>query len=183
VNDEEPEVTVQPLHHVGYWVDDLDEAVDRAVRALGVGPFLVHRNIRFRSFVLADGTPITDPAYFDHTAAFASWGSIVLELGVVHAAHPDIVAAYGIRPGATGHVSWVVDDLDAESARLASLGCALIHTASLGAVNVAWHDGGDLFPHPIEVHLAGAPILGMHDRLAALARDWDGSEPLRPMGP
>ena len=174
---------MHPLHHVGYWVDDLDEAVDRAVRTLGVGPFLVHRNIRFLSFTLADGTEITEPAWFDHTAAFASWGSIVLELGVVHSADPWIIDAYRIRPGAVGHVSWVVDDLDAESARLTSLGCALIHTASLGAVNVAWHDGGELFPHPIEVHLAGAPILGMHDRLAALAQGWDGSDPQRPMGP
>ena len=49
--------------------------------------------------------------------------------------------------------------------------------------NVAWHDGGPLFPHPIEVHLAGPPILGMPGRLAALAEGWDGSEPLRPMGP
>lgn len=174
---------MHPVHHVGYWVDDLDEAVDRAVRSLGVGPFLVHRNIRFLSFTLADGTEVTDPEYFDHTAAFASWGPIVLELGVVHTAHPDIVAAYGIRPGAMGHVSWIVDDLVAESARLESLGCGLIHTASLGAVNVAWHDGGDLFPHPIEVHLAGAPILGMHDRLALLAQDWDGSDVLRPIAP
>ena len=79
---------MHPLHHVGYWVDDLDEAVDRAVRTLGVGPFLVHRNIRFASFTLADGTEITEPAWFDHTAAFASWGSIVLELGVVHSADP-----------------------------------------------------------------------------------------------
>ena len=47
---------MHPLHHVGYWVDDLDEAVDRAVRTLGVGPFLVHRNIRFLSFTLTDGT-------------------------------------------------------------------------------------------------------------------------------
>jgi catechol 2,3-dioxygenase-like lactoylglutathione lyase family enzyme len=177
---------MHPLHHVGYWVDDLDQAVDRAVRTLGVGPFLVHRHIRFQSFRLADGTEITDPAYFDHSAAFASWGSVVLELGVVHNAHPDIVAAYGIRTGASGqagHVSWVVDDLEAETARLAALGCPLIHTASLGAVNVAWHGGGPLFPHPIEVHLAGPQILGMAGRLAALADGWDESEPLRPMGP
>ena len=59
--------TLHPLHHVGYWVDDLDEAVDRAVRTLGVGPFLVHRHVRFESFRLADGTEITDPAYLDHT--------------------------------------------------------------------------------------------------------------------
>ena len=174
---------MHPIHHVGYWVDDLDEAVDRAARTLGVGPFLVHRSIRFQSFTLADGTEITDPAWFDHTAAFASWGSIVLELGVVHTADPWIVDAYGMSLGSVGHVSWVVDDLEAESARLESLGCALIHTSSLGAVNVAWHDGGEMFPHPIEVHRAGPPILGMRGRLTALAENWDGSDPLRPMAP
>ena len=174
---------MHPVHHIGYWVDDLEAAVDRAVAALGVGPFLVHRRIRFESFTLADGTAITDPAYLDHSAAFASWGSIVLELGEVHSADPALVAAYGIRAGGVGHVSWVVDDLLTETARLDALGCTLIHTASLGAVNVAWHDGGDLFPHPIEVHLAGAPILGMHDRLAQLADGWDGRDPLRPLAP
>ncbi len=89
----------------------------------------------------------------------------------------------GVRhpaPGAVGHVSWVVDDLAAESARLEALGCALIHTSSLGAVNVAWHDGGPLFPHPIEVHRAGPPILGMAGRLAALA---DGLGRHRPDAP
>ena len=172
-----------PLHHVGYWVDDLEEAVERAVRTLGVGPFLVHPHVRFESFTFADGREITDPEFFDHTAAFASWGSVVLELGVVHSADPEIVAAYGIRTGDVGHVSWVVDDVDVESARLESLGCRLIHTASLGAVSVAWHDGGELFPHPIEVHRAGAPILGMHPRLTALADGWDGTDPLRPMAP
>lgn len=174
---------MHPLHHVGYWVDDLGEAVDRAVRSLGVGPFLVHPHVRFDTFRLADGTEVTDPEYFDHTAAFASWGSIVLELGVVHSAHPDIVAAYGISTSGVSHVSWVVDDLAVETARLESLGCPLIHTASLEAVNVAWHEGGSLFPHPIEVHLAGPPILGMKPRLDGLADGWDGSSPMRPMAP
>ena len=180
---------MHPLHHVGYWVDDLDEAVARAVDTLGVGPFLVHRHVRFASFTLADGTEVTDPDHFDHTAAFAAWGPVVLELGQVHTVHPDLAAAYGLpgaagpRPGQVGHVSWVVDDLAAETERLEALGCPLIHTSNLGAVSVAWHQGGPLFPHPIEVHLAGAPILGMHGRLTALAQGWDGSQPMRPMGP
>ena len=169
------------LHHVGYWVADLAEAVDRATRALGVGPFLVHDHVRFDSFDLADGTSITDPDYFDHTAAFAAWGSVVLEFDEVHRAHPDLAAAYGIRTDGIGHVSWVVEDLAAESARLQALGCALIHTAGLGDVSVAWHDGGPLFPHPVEVHRAGAPIVGLHGRLTALAEGWDGRDPLRPM--
>jgi hypothetical protein len=75
----------------------------------------------------------------------------------------------------------VAEDLEAESAGLESLGCPLIHTAGLGAVAVAWHEGGDMFPHPIEVHRAGPPILGMHPRLAALADGWDGTDPMRPM--
>jgi catechol 2,3-dioxygenase-like lactoylglutathione lyase family enzyme len=172
---------MRPIHHVGYWVDDLDAAVERAVRTLGVGPFLVHRHVTFETFRLADGTEVTDPAYLDHSAAFASWGSVVLELAEIHTCAPTLHAAYGVRTGHVGHVSWVVDDLAAESARLEAAGCALIHTASSGEVRVAWHDGGPLFPHPIEVHGAGAPILGMAGRLAALADGWDGADPMRPI--
>jgi len=166
---------------VGYWVRDLDQAVSVAVRTLGVGPFLVHRDIRFDSFRLADGTEVSDPSYLDHSAAFAAWGPIVLELGQIHSVAPELAAAYGVsRPG-PGHVSWLVDDLDAESVRLEAVGCRLIHTASIGAVNVAWHDGGSMFAHPIEVHRVSAPIVGMHARLSALAADWDGREAQLPM--
>jgi hypothetical protein len=68
------------MHHVGYWVPDLEKAAERAAATLGVGPFLVHRHVRFEEFRLADGTLITDPAYLDHSAAFAAWGPVVLEL-------------------------------------------------------------------------------------------------------
>ena len=47
-------------------------------------------------------------------------------------------------------------------------GCRQINTARSGPISVAWHDGGPLFPHPIEVHQRGDVITGMHDRLAAL---------------
>ena len=66
---------MHPIHHVGYWVDDLDEAVDRAVHTLGVGPFLVHRHVSFESFVLADGTvigfEIAQDAYMDEAPPWA----------------------------------------------------------------------------------------------------------------
>jgi catechol 2,3-dioxygenase-like lactoylglutathione lyase family enzyme len=199
------------LHHVGYWVPDLGVAVEHARRTLGIGPFLVARHVRFDTFRLADGTAIMDPGYLDHSAAFAAWGPIVLELAEVHSIDDALAAAYRIGPDRigpdrigpnrigpdrigsartgsarvgsdrTGHVAWVVDDLAAEIDRLDAAGCRLIHTAASGAVEVAWFDGGPLFPHPIEVHRAGPPILGMHERLATLARDWDGADPLRPI--
>ncbi len=98
-----------------------------------------------------------------------------MELGQVHAIDDRLAAAYGIAPaaysaapGSVSHVSWVVPDVEQESARLARLGCRPINTARSGPISVAWHDGGPLFPHPIEVHQHNEVIAGMHDRLAAL---------------
>ena len=98
-----------------------------------------------------------------------------MELGQVHAIDDRLAAAYGIAPaaygvapGAVSHVSWVVPDVEQESARLARLGCRPINTARSGPISVAWHDGGPLFPHPIELHQHNDVIAGMHDRLAAL---------------
>jgi hypothetical protein len=86
----------------------------------------------------------------------------------VHVIDDCLAAAYGVAPGAVSHVSWMVPDLAQESARLARLGCRPINTARSGQISVAWHDGGPLFPHPIEVHQRNDAIAGMHGRLAAL---------------
>ena len=152
-------------------VDDLDTALKRWGRDLGVGSFQPIEHVPFDSFVLTvDGQRYED-VVFDHSAAFAAWGPIVVELNEVHAIDDRLAAAYGLVPGAVSHVSWVVPDAAEESARLAGLGCRLINTARSGPISVAWHDGGPLFPHPIEVHQHNDVIAGMHGRLAALRAD------------
>lgn len=172
------------LHHIGYWVDDLGAAVARAARDLGIGPFLVHDHITFDSFEYGPSIASRpDPVVFDHSAAFAAWGPLVVELGQVHAIDPGLAAAYGVAPGVVSHVSWIVDDLATEAQRLTDLGCRLINTARTGPIHVSWHTGGDLFPHPIEVHEANPAILGMHPRLCALMASWDGHELMQPMRP
>ena len=160
---------MQHLHHVGYWVDDLDSALTRWGQDLGVGPFQVIEHVPFEEFVLVvDGQEHRD-VVFDHSAAFAAWGPVVVELNQVHAIDDRLAAAYGLAPGAVSHVSWVVPDVAQESARLARLGCRLINTARSGPISVAWHDGGPLFRHPIEVHQHNDVIAGLHDRLLALS--------------
>jgi len=171
---------MQHLHHVGYWVDDLDSALTRWRQDLGVGPFQVIEHVAFEEFVLVADGQRYDDVVFDHSAAFAAWGPVVVELGQVHAIDDRLAAAYGLAqaadgpgeydtaPGAVSHVSWVVPDVEQESARLARLGCRLINTARSGPISVAWHDGGPLFPHPIELHQHNDVIAGMHDRLVAL---------------
>jgi Glyoxalase/Bleomycin resistance protein/Dioxygenase superfamily len=162
------------LHHIGYWVDDLATETGRWERELDVGPFDVIGHVPFEEFTLFDGGQPRTGLIFDHSAAFAAWGPIVLELGQVHAADERLLAAYRVAPGAISHVSWVVPDLELQSARLARLGCRLINTARTGPISVAWHDGGPLFPHPIELHQHNDVIAGMHGRLAALREDSRG---------
>ena len=156
------------LHHIGYWVDDLDSAMEQWALDLDVGPFEVIEHVTFEEFVLTVGDSAHHDVVFDHAAAFAAWGPVVVELNQIHAIDDRLAAAYKIAPGAVSHVSWVVPDLAAESARLARLGCRLINTARSGPIEVAWHDGGPLFGHPVEVHQHNDVIAGMHDRLVAL---------------
>jgi len=145
---------MRSLHHVGYWVDDLDSALKQWGQDLDVGPFDIIPHMTFDSFVLTvDGQQYRD----------------------VHAIDDRLAAAYGSGAGGpagvVSHVSWVVPDVEQESTRLARLGCRLINTARTGPISVAWHDGGPLFPHPIEVHQHNDVIAGMHDRLTALRAD------------
>jgi catechol 2,3-dioxygenase-like lactoylglutathione lyase family enzyme len=156
------------IHHIGYWVDDLRSAQARWSEHLGVGPFQVIEHVAFDSFVLTLDGQQRDDVVFDHSAAFAAWGPLVIEFGQVHVIDDRLAAAYRVVPGAVSHVSWMVPDLAQESARLARLGCRPLNTARSGRISVAWHDGGPLFPHPIEVHQRNDAIAGMHGRLAAL---------------
>jgi Glyoxalase/Bleomycin resistance protein/Dioxygenase superfamily len=159
------------LHHIGYWVDDLGAAMKQWQRDLDVGPFHVIEHVTFEAFTLLtpDGQR-HDDVVFDHAAAFAAWGPAVVELNQVHAIDDRLAAALNPAPGTVSHVSWVVPDVTAESARLARLGCRLINTARSGPVDVAWHHGGPLFAHPVELHRRNDVIDGMHARLQALRR-------------
>jgi hypothetical protein len=95
------------LHHIGYWVDDLDSAMKQWSQDLGVGPFHVIEHVTFESFVLTVGERTYDDVVFDHAAAFAAWGPVVVELNQVHAIDDRLAAALNPTPGAVSHVSWV----------------------------------------------------------------------------
>jgi catechol 2,3-dioxygenase-like lactoylglutathione lyase family enzyme len=167
----------RPFHHVGYVVDDLEAAAARLSAATGAGPFLAIEHVP-----LTEATFRGEPCHYDHSTAFAQWGPIIVEISQIHAAEPlglrDFMAA-GRHP-AVGHVAWLVDDLDAESARLSAAGMPVVHTGSSGPVRANWHDGGPVFGHAIEVHRSGPELLGFYELIAGEARGWDGSRPLRP---
>lgn len=135
------------LHHIGYWVDDLDAAMAHAQKLLGVGPFTVLEHVDLGEFRFRG-----EPAVLDHTAAFTAWGPVLLELNFVHRVEPEpLREALCIAPGSVSHVAWTTDDLASENEHLASVGCGLVTTSVSNAV-ANWYSGGPLFAHPIEVH-------------------------------
>jgi hypothetical protein len=148
--------TKRGFHHIAYWVDDLDVAMEQATELLGVGPFRVIEHVDLGDFRF-QGTP----AVLDHSAAFAQWGPIMLELSQVHDAQPAALRdALGVAPGAVSHTSWWTNDLEGETEHLELNGCALI-TTSVGGAVANWFTGGPLFAHPIEIHQPTAGVKGM----------------------
>ena len=118
------------LHHIGYWTDDLDAAMAQATRLLGVGPFQVLEHVNLGDFRFRG-----EPATLDHSAAFASWGPVLLELDQVHEVQPAALReALGVRPGTVSHVAWTTGDLGAEREHLTAAGCGLLTTSVGGAV-------------------------------------------------
>jgi catechol 2,3-dioxygenase-like lactoylglutathione lyase family enzyme len=171
------ELLRRPFHHLGYVVDDLDAAAQRLAATVGAGPFL-----RIDHVPLHDVTYRGAPGVYDHSTAFGQWGPVIVEISLVHEAEPAGLRAFlaGERHPAIGHVGWLVDDLEAESARLQAAGLPCVHTGRSGPVAANWHDGGPMLGHAIEILRRRPEMLGFYEQIAAAARDWDGSDPLRP---
>ena len=164
--------TNRGLHHIAYWMDDLDRAMTQATELLGVGPFRVIEHVDLGEFRFRG-----EPVVLDQQAAFAPWGPAILELTVALAVQPPALAeALGIAPGAVSHTSWWTTDLVAEGEHLAASGCALL-TSSVGGAVADWFSGGPLFAHPIEIHQPTVPVRDMWASLADGSRYPDPTAP------
>jgi catechol 2,3-dioxygenase-like lactoylglutathione lyase family enzyme len=161
----EPGSAVRGLHHIGYWVNDLNAAMEQATHLLGVGPFQVLEHVDLGEFRFRG-----EVAVLDHSAAFTSWGPVLLELNVLHQVQPaDLRDALGVRHGSVSHVAWTTDDLQAERKHMAGAGCPLLTTSAGGAV-ADWFSGGGLFGHPIEIHQPTAGVLNFWRSVAESSR-------------
>ena len=166
-----------PIHHVGYVVEDLGRDVPRFATATGAGPFYAMAHI-----VFDEVTYLGEPAVYDHSSAFGQWGPILVELTQVHDARPDGLRHSLVGAGeGVGHVAWLADSLEAETARLSTLGIEPFHAGRTGPATAVWFDGGDRFGHPIEVLERRDELLGFYATVREASIGWDGSEPLRIM--
>lgn len=161
---------------LAYVVDDLHAAALRWVDEVGAGPFFVSEHI-----------PVSDvvhrgrPAAFDHSNAVGQWGDLMLELVVDHGEGPSAVRDM-FAPGETGlhHVAVFCDDVDEEAARMEAQGHPVAQTAlARGTIRFTFVDTTAQRGHMTELYAPTEPLVELYATVAAAARDWDGTDPIR----
>jgi catechol 2,3-dioxygenase-like lactoylglutathione lyase family enzyme len=171
-------ITQYPIVQLCFLVNDLDAAIDDWVRVMGAGPFFVMRHVD-----LASVTYHGEESTYDHSAALGQWGTMQVELHQQHCDTPS-PAKDLFAPGETGllQVTWLVDDVDAEIARMEDLGFPTVWTceAEGGVLKTAWFDTRSLLDTYVEVYpkAFAAPA---YAAIARAAEGWDGSRPVREM--
>jgi catechol 2,3-dioxygenase-like lactoylglutathione lyase family enzyme len=167
---------LRPVHHISYVVADLRAAIDWWVTTLGAGPFFIMEDMQ-----LDEAVYLGEPCVFDHSTAFGQWGPIAIELQELHDVQPaGLAQAVSANGAGINHAAFVAEDPVKESARLADMGMPMFLRLRKAHVEVRWHEAPQL-GHPVEIHRASPELVALNEGFAQAARDWDGSDPVRPM--
>jgi hypothetical protein len=167
-------------HHRGYLVEDIEATVGRLVEQLSAGPFLLVENVPLENVRSGE-----EPAEFVHNSAFGYCGGGPVELiETVRLAPARLEKAFsGPRPR-IHHVAYavpgaVVEDLRSELDRR---GLVKYLSAQLGEVDNTFHDASASLGHDIEIQVDSTAFREFFETVRKGAQDWDGSDPLRPVG-
>jgi hypothetical protein len=171
-----------PLRQVGIIVDDIDAAMLHWSQVVGVGPFVVFRNLAFDEDYQYRGASAKPPV-----TSIAVGHSAGLQVEIIQQ-HNDAPSAYQdfLAAGGTGlqHVSsWFDDGAQYDSARqrLLDQGLTLVHEgrAAGAPCRFAYFCGaGEAWPQ-IEISEALIPsVKPLSDFLIAQAAVWDGTNPI-----
>ncbi|MGK2908271.1 MAG: VOC family protein [Sphingobium sp.] len=166
-----------PIRQIAYFVPDVKAAAMAHVSAFGSGPYYLSEHIPL-SLCRHRG----QPAELDHSSAYGQWGEVMVEFvqqndggpSVFHDLYPD--GGQGMH-----HVALIVDDMQAEMARFEAAG----HTTALYAevhsgAGFAMMDCVATLGHFVELYEPTPVLLGVYDLVRSAAKDFDGSNPLRP---
>lgn len=173
-----PKVGSMPIVQMGWVVTDLDEAVRHWVNTLGAGPFyrLPHNklhNLTYRG----------KSAEWDHSSAVGQWGTIQVELMEQHCSNPSGIRDF-YAPGQSGphHITWVVENFEAEKSRLEQMGFPAVMTGNLEMLDgmpMGWFDARPVLGLMAEVYEECETLRRSYAWIARQAVDWDGKNSFR----
>lgn len=167
-----------PVHHRAYLVESIEDTVARLMEQFGAGPFFALENVLFDNV-----TSRGEVAEFSHDSAFGHLGGDPIELMEIKQLSPARVAERfsGPRPR-LHHIAWALPPSSVEQIReaLETHGAPGYLRASLGDVDLSFHDSSASLGHDVEIHADVEDLQGFFTMFREAAENWDGSDPIRP---
>jgi hypothetical protein len=163
----------EPLQVVqnAYFVQDLDEAMERWHSTFGLGPFIVNRHIKLeQTFYRGAAIPL------DISAAFVQSGDLQIELLCQHNSEPSAFRDMFAR-GQEGlhHVAVFAEDYAKVISDYQARGFAVAsEIVAAGGMGAAFIDTRKLMGHMLEVYRVTDGLRAFYRLVAEAARDWDG---------
>ena len=171
-----------PIRQIAFVVRDLDATLRYWTETLGVGPFFVMREVTPDDFHYR-GKPSPAPVL---SIALGNSGDLQVEIIEQHDERPSAYRDF-LDSGREGmqHVSaWVTrDEYDEVMSRMLKDRIDVVHAGAMAAVNVRFaYFATDTAPGGLLYEIADLLEPGIYpliEMIAAAAREWDGSEPVR----
>jgi hypothetical protein len=159
-------------------VPDIDAAMRQWVRTTGIGPFFVVKGV-----TLDDQCYRGKPAAksIDVTFALAQAGDIQIELVEQH---NDVKSAYRdlVPAGRSGfhHMALYSHDYDADLADYTRAGFDVAFSGAFAGKRFCYVDTSPAIGYMMELIEASEAQAGFFEKIIAAAKDWDGTDPVRP---
>lgn len=171
-----------PIRQLGIIVPDADEAIKYWADVVGVGPFVVFREMTFDNYRYR-GEPVDSPVT---TIGLAFSGSLQIEIIQQHNDAPSAYRDFSRNGrGEFQHVSpWFADEAgyDAAYKRLQESGLEIVHEGSIPGTTTRFAyfsaPGGGWPQLEISEAMKPGPA-EMWAALQAAAQSWDGTSPVR----
>ena len=155
---------------IAYAVSDVDDAARQWV-ARGVGPFFVLDHIEVHNVRV-----FGEPGTFDHSSAYAQWGSLMVELICQHdgGSNP-IVPSSGVH-----HMAHFVDDFATAGEALVGQGAAeALYAETSAGMPFALHDARSALGHFIEIYEHTERLSRFYLMVRDASVGWSGADPIR----
>lgn len=170
---------MQPLNTIrqlGYVVRDLDKAIKYWVEVLNAGPFFM-----FEHCPLDDQLYRGQPSNVDVDIALANSGDVQIELIYQNNEVPSIYKE-ALDAGRTGlhHVGIMPTNYESARAQYLALGHEIAFECNLGGSELTYFDTLDTVGHYTELWQNTAAFNDIALIVENAAKDWDGSDPVRP---
>lgn len=167
-----------PVGQLAYLPTDFDAAVRYWTQTMGVGPFYLLENVALGGMKYR-GQP-TDAVF---SIAIAYWGDVQIELIRAENDAPGIYTGEYAVTDRLHHICIFVDSIAEARAAAAAVGAEILVEGTVGADGeVIYVDAGGGPGHVIELlqNMSGADAI--FQMIKDAGKDWDGSDPLRPLG-